>query len=177
VQQARHLAPDVHLIARTRQVEEIDELITCGADEVVAEDFETSIEIATRVLERLRLPTNVVRNAARILRFNQYQALRSPAQRSGLSMTLLRVLSAGVVETFQLEPEHPATGGTIRQTELRRSTGATILAVLRSQKVIPNPDPDLELEAGDTLVLLGSHAALEAARNRLEGLQTSAESG
>lgn len=177
VHQARHLAPKIHLIARTRQVEEIDELITCGADEVVAEDFETSIEIATRVLERLRLPTNVVRNAARILRFNQYQALRSPAQRSGLSMTLLQVLSAGIVETFQLEPGHPVTGGTIRETELRRATGATILAVLRGSKVIPNPDPDLELEAGDTLVLLGSHAALAAARNKLEGVEPSAEDG
>jgi CPA2 family monovalent cation:H+ antiporter-2 len=169
VLQARRLAPHLYIIVRGRQATEIDELVDCGADEVVAEELETSIEVVTRVLEHLRLPDNVVRNAARVLRVDQYRALRTPSQRTAISETMLEVLAAGAVQTVLLQSHHPLAGETIRDSELRGKTGATILAVLRGGKVLPNPDPDLRLEEGDTLVLVGSHAALEAALHRLEG--------
>ena len=44
-----------------------------------------------------------------------------------------------------------------------QSTGATVVAIRRSQKVILSPGPYAELYAGDTLVLVGSPAAAEAA--------------
>ena len=49
---ARHLNPDVHIVTRTRYVAEIEELERLGADEVVPEEFETSLEIFARVLRR-----------------------------------------------------------------------------------------------------------------------------
>jgi len=172
VLQARRLAPELYIVVRSERAEEIDELTACGADEVVGKDLETSIELVTRVLERLRLPDNVVRNAARVLRSDQYRALRTPSQRTAVSETLLDVLAAGAVQTFFLESHHPLVGETIAASELRRKTGATVLAVLRADQAIPNPSPDLAFEAGDTLVLVGSHAALEAALRSLEGLGT-----
>src|SRR5439155_21584769 len=49
VRVARGLNPGVHIIARTRYVVEIPELIRLGANDVIPEEFETSIEIFARV--------------------------------------------------------------------------------------------------------------------------------
>ena len=48
---ARQLNPKIRIIVRTRQVNEIETLYKLGADVVIAEEFETSIEILTRVLD------------------------------------------------------------------------------------------------------------------------------
>ncbi|MCV4600561.1 NAD-binding protein, partial [Escherichia coli] len=50
VRQARILNDSVHIIVRTRYVAEITELYALGANEVIPEEFETSIEIFSRVL-------------------------------------------------------------------------------------------------------------------------------
>jgi len=46
----RRLNPKVHLIVRTRYLQEIEPLYELGANEVIPEEFETSVEIFTRVL-------------------------------------------------------------------------------------------------------------------------------
>src|SRR5881397_683755 len=50
VRVARGLNPTMHIIARTRYVVEIPELVRLGANDVIPEEFETSIEIFARVL-------------------------------------------------------------------------------------------------------------------------------
>ena len=51
----RRLAPTLILVARTRYSADIPALAGDGADEVVAEEFESSLAIAARTLERLGL--------------------------------------------------------------------------------------------------------------------------
>lgn len=77
VAMARHLNPAVHIVARTRYVAEIEELSALGANEVVPEEFETSLEIFGRVLHRYGVPTETIRQAAESARRDHYEVLRS----------------------------------------------------------------------------------------------------
>jgi voltage-gated potassium channel len=52
-------------------------------------------------------------------------------------------------------------GQTLAQLKLRESTGASVLVVLRDSRVLPNPDPDLILRAGDQLLALGNVKQLD----------------
>lgn len=164
---ARELNPNVHIIVRTRLVGEIEDLHRRGADEVIAEEFETSIEIFTRVLEHYHIPRNVIRAETRALRGEGYQMMRSPAQ-TKLPQSFLDLLAAGTTEVFRLDEGHRAVGQTLRALDIRHLAGATIIAVVRGEKPWPNPDPDMGLEAGDHLVLVGSHAEIERAFELLE---------
>ncbi len=56
IRHCRTLSPKLFILARTRYVAEIPGLVAAGADEVVAEEFETSLEIAGRTLKRLGSP-------------------------------------------------------------------------------------------------------------------------
>lgn len=73
---ARHLNPNVHIVTRTRYVAEIADLQRLGADEVVPEEFETSLEIFARVLRQYGVPDEKIRATAETARRDHYEMLR-----------------------------------------------------------------------------------------------------
>lgn len=163
VRTARGLNPAVELVVRTRRVSEIEGLRELGADEVVAEEFETAIEVFTLVLQRYRVPRNVVSSQIRVLRGEGYRILRSPEGPGALSAAVLDALEKGTTDIFRVVPESFAAGRSLRDLDLRRRTGATVLAVVRGEESHPNPAADTTMAAGDDLVVVGSHAEVEAA--------------
>lgn len=165
---ARQLNPGIYLLVRTRLVDEIEDLRRRGADEVIAQELETSIEIFTRVLERYHVPRNIVRAETRALRGEGYLMMRSPAGTGQLSAALIKALAAGTTDVYRLEPGSGAVGKTLLELDLRQRTGATIIAVVRGETPFPNPAPTLRLETGDDIVLVGSHQELERAFHDLE---------
>lgn len=164
VAQAHAARSDLFILARTRFVTEVDVLYRLGARQVIPEEFETSIEIFTRVLHEFRIPTNVVEAQIAMIRSARYGMLRGLSGTSDQRMELLQYLDATATQTFLLPAESPACGRTIRDTELRAKTGTTIIAVVRNGKPTTNPTPDLRLEAGDVLVLVGAHGQLDNAK-------------
>ena len=174
LQVARDLNPTVELVVRTRRLDEIEELRALGANEVVAEEFETAIEIFTLVLERFHVPRNVVRAQTRVLRGEGYRMLRSPEGSPAVSAAVLDALEAGTTDIFRIEPGSAVVGRSLRDLDLRRRTGATVLAVVRGEKPQPNPDAGTVLEEGDDLVLVGSHAEIDRGFDLLNGREPDA---
>jgi CPA2 family monovalent cation:H+ antiporter-2 len=166
---SRELNPALHIVVRTRQISEIEGLTRVGADEVIAEEFESAIEIFTRVLRRYHVPRNIIRTQTRLLRGEGYKMLRSPAARGEISAELMEALEAGTTELFRLSEDSPVAGRTLRDLHLRRHTGATIVAIVRNDVPMPSPAPEVALEIGDTLVLVGSHEQVDTAMDLLEG--------
>ncbi len=168
---ARQLNRSVHLIVRTHLVSQIEELYGAGADEVVADEFETSIEIFTRVLQRLHVPRNVIDAETKVLRGDAYEVFRAPRAGRRMSESILELLTAGATEIFLVREGSPIAGTTIGELDLRAKTGATIIAAVRNQQSFPSPDARFLLEGGDHLILVGGHAAVEAAFRHLEDLE------
>src|SRR2546428_436528 len=73
---ARQLSPGIHIIARTRYLREIEDLRGMGADQVVPEEFETSIEIFSLVLQHYRMPVRVIAEKAERIRREGYALFR-----------------------------------------------------------------------------------------------------
>lgn len=169
VRAARQLRQDILIIVRTRMQAEIEELRKCGADEVVSEEFETSIEIFTNVLMRLRIPGNIIKTQTRLLRQNDYTMLRSQSQTMGLSEGIMQALKVGTTDTFLITTDSGIAGKSIKELDLRKITGATIIALIRNDKPITNPSPETRIASGDLLVLVGSHAQMDEAFGYLEG--------
>ncbi|MEE2777792.1 MAG: cation:proton antiporter [Acidobacteriota bacterium] len=169
---ARRLVPAAQIIVRTRLVSEIEGLLEEGADQVVAEEFETAIEVFTRVLERYHVPRNVVRAQTRVLRGEGYQMLRSPILRGSVSQAVVDALAAGTTDVYMLGSDSTVAGRNLRELELRARAGATVIAVVRDGSSQLNPEPGLSLEAGDCLVLVGSHQEIDRAFDHLAALET-----
>lgn len=56
-----------------------------------------------------------------------------------------------------------AAGRTIADTQMRRRTGVSIVAILRDADTIPSPEPSERLGAGDTVVVVGTPHGIDAA--------------
>lgn len=164
----RGLNAGLHIVVRSRGTESIVELTRLGADEVVSADFETSIELMRRVLRKLHLPRHLIRSAIGLLHQDNYRALRGATLGTELSETMLDVLSAGTVDTTAIGHDHWARGMSLSELGLRQRAGATIVAILRADEVHSHPSAESRIEAGDTLVLAGDHASLDASIRLLE---------
>jgi len=60
---ARRLNPKAHIIIRTRYLQEMKPLYELGANEVIPEEFETSVEIFTRVWQSILYPKMKSKNS------------------------------------------------------------------------------------------------------------------
>jgi CPA2 family monovalent cation:H+ antiporter-2 len=163
VRAVRALAPAAEIVVRTRRLRETGPLRAAGADRVVAEEYESAIEIYTWVLEQLHVARNVIAAQTRALRGGDYELLRGASRPRGLSRAVAEALAAGTTDVYRLSEGEPAIGRTLGELDLRRRSGATVLAVVRAERPHVNPSADLRLEAGDELVLLGAHAEVENA--------------
>ena len=57
------------------------------------------------------------------------------------------------------------TGRTLGDTKARTRTSVSIVAIVRDGDVIPSPRPDNGLEAGDSIVAVGTRAGLDKLAN------------
>jgi TrkA domain protein len=71
------------------------------------------------------------------------------------------------IDWLPIPSNSPFAGGTIGDTEARRRTGVSIVAVLRGEQAFPAPGPDQRLEGGDTLLVVGTPRGIEALSVRL----------
>jgi TrkA domain protein len=80
-----------------------------------------------------------------------------------------RVLGGLVFDWVHIPAGGRAAGQTIADLEIRKRTGATIVAVLRRQVPIVAPEPTTRLEAGDDVVIMCRPADLPGIRDYLGG--------
>ncbi len=167
VRLCRLLAPDARLIVRTRYVAQVEALRALGADEVIPEEFETSIEIVARVLNLFHLPGNIVSTQIRLLRDETYRRLRDPFTRVTDGRRLSALVAAGTTELFLVLPDTAAEGRTLGQLNLELEHVA-VPALLRDGQPFAPPSMDLVVQPGDTLLLVGAHEDLARVTARLE---------
>jgi CPA2 family monovalent cation:H+ antiporter-2 len=163
VQVARALNSKLHIVVRTRYLRELEELHQLGADDVVPEEFETSIEIFALVLRTYNMPQEFVVEKAEQIRREGYALLR----RSQLP-ELAHHLRGGTlkdveVETCRIEEDSPAAGKSLAQVAIRPRTGASVIAWTRSGVTQSNPAEKTRLLAGDIIVLLGTRDQIRRA--------------
>lgn len=168
VRQARVLNENVHIIVRTRYVAEITELYALGANEVIPEEFETSIEIFSRVLQRYGVARNIIESQIERIRRQGYELLRKTGAPPERLPEINVALDAAATETIRLDDASPAVGRNLGDLDVRGKTGATVIAAVRNGKTEISPGADFRLEKGDTLVLLGTPPSLEKAIALLE---------
>jgi CPA2 family monovalent cation:H+ antiporter-2 len=167
VQACRRGNEGVHILVRTRYVSEVEHLRELGANEVIPEEFETSIEIVTRLMRVLAVPANLVAAQLRLLRDEGYRLLRDPALRVAEGRRLAAVVAAGTAQTYLVMPDTPAEGKTLAELEVG-GDHVVVPAMLREGAPLSPVPADLPLQAGDTLFLVGAHEDLLRVTTRLE---------
>jgi CPA2 family monovalent cation:H+ antiporter-2 len=165
VKTARELNPEAVILARTRYLREVEPLTALGADQVIPEEFETSLELAGRVLALYGAPPYLVEQEKAALRQEGYGLLREGDEASHPKLaTLFRL--PGLVR-LEVEADSEAAGQTLRELDLRGRTGASVVAIESHQELLANPRADQRLNPGDVLIALADGDAFAALQRLL----------
>jgi len=161
----REMNPEIHIIVRTRYMSEITDLRELGSDEIIPEEFETSIEIFSRVLTKLGTPRHIIQQQVAAIRSEGYEMLRLPTLPMVELIDIGQALRSSATETFIVPPDSRAAGQTIGKLQLRTKTGVSVIAVIHDGTTEINPGPETKIDGDDVLVLLGTpdkiHQAVE----------------
>jgi len=152
----REMNPDIHIIVRTRYMSEIGDLRELGSDEIIPEEFETSIEIFSRVLTELGMPRHLIHRQVAAIRSEGYELLRLPTLQEVELIDIAEALGSAATETFIVPTDSPAVGKTIGELRLRTNTGVSVIAAIHEGNTEINPGPETQIKSDDVLVLLGT---------------------
>jgi CPA2 family monovalent cation:H+ antiporter-2 len=166
VSRIRAMAPETPILARTRYVREVDRLSMAGANVVVAEEFEGSIELVARALESFDVPAGAIARFTEALREEGYGAIRAPAALP-IDPWVMELLDHTDTDWLEL-PMELGSPPTLGALDVRARSGCSILVVERGANSHPNPPPDFALEAGDRLLVLGGAENLLRLRHLIE---------
>lgn len=160
---AKTMNPSLYIITRSQFVAEIEELIRLGADEVISEEFEASLELFVKVLEYYKVPKNEIFHLVEQLRSEHYEALRKEDISQLARAHPQEWWKLFKVQTYIIKEKSPLIGLTLSKLNLRAKTGATIISIQRGEDLLPNPSPDTSLQEGDLLLLIGEERAINSA--------------
>ena len=159
----RRLNPKIHIIARTRYVQEVKPLADLGADEVIPEEFETSVEIFARVLRKYLIPDTEIEKFITEIRSDNYEMLRGLSKKDMTISDLRLALPDFEIANLRIAQGAFADGKSLASMALRKKYGVTVLAIRRDNQVVSSPDPDAVLQGNDLVVLLGQPACIAGA--------------
>jgi CPA2 family monovalent cation:H+ antiporter-2 len=168
VQVARKENPRLYIIVRTRYTAEVEDLLKLGANEVIPEEFETSIEIFAKVLHHYQVPQNQLVEQIEKIRSGSYEVLRRVELPAKNLPEKCEILIDVDIETYLVKDGSYASGRSIKEMRIRSTTGATVIAVKRGDEILSNPGLDFIFMPGDILYFIGNKESLSKAFTMLE---------
>ncbi len=163
----RAICQTVYIIVRTRYVKEIDEFHRLGAEEVIPEEFETSIEIFTRLLRRYLVPQDNIEKFVLDIRSDSYEMLRPYSAGTARAMGLnIPDINITCIRTQQGDNE--IVGKTISESQLRSKYGVNLLSIQRDGNFITEIYPDTKILKGDMLYIMGNPASISDLNNKVK---------
>lgn len=155
----RGICNTVHIVVRSRFLNETDEFLKLGASDVISEEFETSVEIFTRVLHQYLVPEGEIHNYVHAVRNKNYEMLRpffSENPELGLPDWRNFKVSAMRIHT----DAEGLLNKPLSEIKLRLRYGVSVMAIHRNDEVQTAVDPSSHLEKGDLVYVFGNPNAI-----------------
>ena len=144
------------IIVRTRYIHEIEEVIKLGADEVIPEEFETSIEIFTRVLKKYLVPFGEIQDFINQIRSSDYAMLTSLKKTPhNPALEHLNIPNKEMATIKVNQKNLSIVGKSIEESGLGKNYGVTLLGVQREGHFITEISPSTEIHMDDLLYIFG----------------------
>jgi CPA2 family monovalent cation:H+ antiporter-2 len=160
VKNIRNHSDSLYLVVRTRFIKEISELFALGADEVIPEEFETSVQIFTHVLHNFLVPEDDIDQIVEKVRADNYQLfkgeLKQPKSFKPNNLADFNITCVSIAT----DSNH-FLGKPLKELNLRVDFGINILGIKRKEKLMQNIQPDDVLLQGDKVYIQGKQSKIE----------------
>ena len=152
----RTLTEKVYIIVRTRFVNEIEEIIRLGANEAIPEEFETSIEIFTRVLSKYLVPKDEIEDFVNSIRADNYDMFRSlPSLNEAFKIASLELPDFEIATLRVQQSDNDIIGKTLEEANVRQLYKVTLVAIRRGSSLLDEMSAETRIQQDDLLYVIG----------------------
>jgi CPA2 family monovalent cation:H+ antiporter-2 len=171
VASAKDLNPDLPVIVRAATEEGVYHFVALGADHVVHPELEGGLELVHHTLLQLGFPLREVHEYSEAVRRDRYNIEITSADEHRSLHDLLIATDSIEITWFVLGEESPLVGQSLLEADFRSQTGASVVALIRDNRLIANPKSLTVFQAGDRVGLIGEKEQIETARIRLSAVR------
>jgi monovalent cation:H+ antiporter-2, CPA2 family len=170
LKRALEFTPELDIVVRATHDQDIEALYQLGAREVVQPEFEASLELSTHLLTGMGLSQSAIQQNISQIRSNHYATLRPEQTPRELSREAESSAQWMNSKWYTLPEQSTLVGMTLEEADLRRLTGVSVMSIRRSDgEGLSYPEPQVILQEGDRLLLIGEPAELEALEELARG--------
>ena len=154
---ALEISPELDIVVRANQYQDIELLYQLGGSEVVQPEFEASLEMASHLLVKIGLPTIQIQRQVKTIRNSHYLELRPEGTFAQMAPDVQAATLGMNRRWHRLSMTSPLLGNSIASARIRPLTGATIVAIQRENGTqIDYPNGGTTFEMGDSCLVIGS---------------------
>ena len=171
VELGRRMNPQLHIIVRSEYITQIENLYKNGANVVISQDFEASIEVASHVLKFLGIANRIVRMQTNALRRQHYRFFTNES----IVSHKINIAKLAAIEKFHeiffVLYDSKIAGETIKKivsSFADQSKDVEVIGLIRDNQIYHTFQDGFLIQALDTLILYGEQARLHHAIAYLE---------
>lgn len=169
VSTVQKINPKLHIVARTEEIEHIKTLHDMGVYEVVQPHFEAGLEITRQALLHLNIPASEIIKYEDAVRHDLYEPLYRINKEYKEMADLKKAVNLLDLSWIDLNTKSPMIGKSIKQLDIRKRTGISIVGIVSSNNNInSNPDSSYRFKNGDRLAVMGNQEQLTNFKNMCE---------
>ena len=159
---AKGLNSGLDVVARTSDTSFLPIFREIGVADIVLPEFEASLEMTRQALLHLKIPVSEIQRHTELLR----EDLFAPFLNAGggyRTLTELRTAEKQFDLQWVLLPEDsPLVNRSIGEAEIRKTTGTSIVGIIRNDKLNTNPDAHFRFQPNDLVAIIGTDQARQA---------------
>lgn len=164
ISHAKRMNAALNVVARTSDPSLLPVFKELGVNSVVLPEFEASLEMTRKALLHFPIPITEIQQRTESLR----QDLFAPFFDDGRDYkTLVQLRSAEQqfdLQWVRLRQGSPLLDRSIGGVEIRKKVGASVVGVIRDEKLIANPDAKFRFQLGDLVAIIGTAESRESFR-------------
>ena len=160
---ARDICPDIPIIARAAVEERLPQLIDLGANQAIHPELEGGLEIVRHMLLALGYTASQIQTYVDSVRSDAYEGVQPGGQEYAVLDQFVAATRGMQIAWEPVRDDSPVIGLSLAEANLRSRTGASVVALVRGEQVIPNPKSHERFLPGDVVGLIGSQEELAGA--------------
>ncbi len=158
---ARDINPALPVVVRVASVEGVDHLAKLGANHIVHPELEGGLEMVLHALVQLGYPLRKVYEYVETVRRDRYNTEVTTQDEMRSLRGLMRVFDNTEIFWMDLHDGSPLIGSSLAEADIRARTGASVVAILREEKMIANPKSHTVFSVGDRIGVIGEPEQIE----------------
>ncbi len=159
---ARRVNPELRVLARTSDARFLSVFKEIGVTDVVLPEFEAALEMTRLCLLHLQIPATEVERQAGLLRRELLAPFLNEAQEHKTLAQLRSAERQFDLQWIRLSEMSPVVSRSISELMVRKTSGASVVGVIRDDALVANPDAEFRFQADDLVGIIGTDGARDS---------------